>query len=108
MSEQKCPLLIAGDFLVEVDIPWECRECLDITLDSDRGLNDASYIGVPFEEDYTQKILQTSCTHETYYWITGLKRGEAARRIIEIAAECDDCQNFSSKVYVAMCKSENI
>lgn len=108
MFEQKCPLPLAGGFLVEEDIPPECRECLDITLDSDRGAEHSSHIiGVPFKEDYSQKILNESCEHDTYYWITSLRRGEAAKRIIEIAAECDVCQNFSSSVYTAVCKTEN-
>ncbi len=109
MAAEMCSLLLDGRYVSEGDIPDACRECLEITLDSNRGSGLRNIIGVPHDEDYGQRINQGNpdCDHEMYYWITDVKRREAAQRIIDIAAECDTCQNFRSFTYNAVCKTEN-
>ena len=100
-----CPLKANGAFLSESDIPDECRECLRITLDSELVWPHREIIGVPHEEDLSERINDRSscCDHEGYYLQTRIKRGIAAKRVIEIAAECDECGNFVSNTYTASC-----
>jgi len=106
---ESCPLMYDSRFMSEEDIPYECRSCLDLTLDSELGWSNGEVIGVPHEADSDQSINQGNpdCDHDMYYWQTSIKRGEAARRIIDIAADCDECHNFRSYTYIAVCKTEN-
>lgn len=92
--------------MFETDIPDECNDCLQITLDNDTGGDKRQTIGVAWEYNHNDSIINV-CDHDMYYWQTGLSRGTDTARKMHVMAECDECSTFVLSALITNCKTEN-